>query len=224
MKTTDQLKLQTHFSFEDLLDIMAILRSENGCPWDREQTHESIRENLLEEAYEAAEAIDLKDPDLLAEELGDVLLQVVFHCQIAGEEDRFDIGKVLDGICEKLIVRHPHIFSDVKADTASEVLSNWDAIKQQTKKRKNVGEELDGICRALPSLIRAEKIASKLRKRDLSEPVSIGETKLSDLTADTLGDALYYLTAKASEWGVSAEECLERKSESIVKKHTETLH
>ena len=123
-------KPKDSYSFEDLVEIMRLLRSENGCPWDREQTHESIRRNFIEEAYEAVEAIDKKDDANLCEELGDVLLQVVFHARIAEEDSRFDIGDVADGICKKLVLRHPHIFGDVSANTSEEVLRNWDEIKK----------------------------------------------------------------------------------------------
>ncbi|MBE6564157.1 MAG: MazG family protein [Ruminococcaceae bacterium] len=218
MKTPEEIKNIKQYRFEDLCDIMRLLRAENGCPWDREQTHTTIRNNMLEEAYEAAEAIDLDDPALLCEELGDVILQAVFHARIAEESGRFSMDDVLNGICEKLVVRHPHIFGDVKADNAAEVLSNWDAIKQQTKKRKNVGEELDGICRALPALMRSEKIASKLRKRSLSPQLQPVEGKtLSELNENEIGDALFALVSLASEKGLSAEELLQKTNEGIIR-------
>jgi len=218
MKTPEEIKNIKQYRFEDLCDIMRLLRAENGCPWDREQTHTTIRNNMLEEAYEAAEAIDLDDPALLCEELGDVILQAVCHARIAEESGRFSMDDVLNGICEKLVVRHPHIFGDVKADNAAEVLSNWDAIKQQTKKRKNVGEELDGICRALPALMRSEKIASKLRKRSLSPQLQPVEGKtLSELNENEIGDALFALVSLASEKGLSAEELLQKTNEGIIR-------
>jgi len=218
MKTPEEIKNINNYCFEDLCDIMCLLRAENGCPWDREQTHASIRNNMLEEAYEAAEAIDLDDPSLLCEELGDVILQAVFHARIAEESGRFSMKDVLNGICEKLVVRHPHIFADVKADNAAEVLSNWDAIKQQTKKRKNVGEELDGICRALPALMRSEKIASKLRKRGLEPQIkAVGDKPLSALEDDEIGDALFSLVRLSSEKGMSAEELLQATNEAVIR-------
>ena len=109
------------YEIGDLLEIMKILRSENGCPWDREQDHKSIRKDFIEEVYEAVEAIDSDDAELLKEELGDVLLQVVFHCRIEEEKGSFAFGDAVDGICKKLIVRHPHVFGDVTAETSEQV-------------------------------------------------------------------------------------------------------
>ena len=121
---------------EDLLKIMEMLRGEGGCPWDREQTHQSIRKNMIEEAYETAEAIDLGDAVMLREELGDVLMQVVFHARISQEEGGFSFDDVCDGICKKLILRHPHIFGSVQVSDSAEVLKNWDAIKKEEKGQK----------------------------------------------------------------------------------------
>lgn len=121
------------YNVEDLRRIVEHLRSEEGCPWDREQTHESIRQDLLEETYEAAEAIDLQDTELLKEELGDVLLQVVFHSRMEEEKGSFDFDAVCDGICRKLITRHPHVFADVNVENTDEVLTNWEKIKQESK-------------------------------------------------------------------------------------------
>ena len=121
------------YTFNDLVEIVKILRSPGGCPWDMEQNHKSIREDFLEETYEVLEAIDTENKVLLEEELGDVLLQVVFHAQISKEDNDFDINNVTDGICKKLIIRHPHVFSDVTVNSTEDVLSNWDDIKRQTK-------------------------------------------------------------------------------------------
>ena len=155
---------------------MRILRSEGGCPWDREQTHETIRKNLIEETYEVVEAIDTKNTALLREELGDLLLQVVFHARIAQENGEFDFDDVCNDICKKLIIRHPHIFSDVEADTSEKVLENWDKIKMREKSQKTPVESMDSVARTLPALMRAEKLASKaaksgLDKRTLEEKV-----------------------------------------------------
>lgn len=152
------------YSFDDLIKIMQLLRSPDGCPWDKVQTHKSIRQNFIEETYEAIEAIDTEDKELLKEELGDVLLQVVFHAQMESEENVFDINDVCDGICKKLIVRHPHIFSDVIADTSDEVLKNWDAIKMQSKSQKSHADAMDSVSKSLPSLIRSEKLQKKAAK------------------------------------------------------------
>lgn len=131
-----EFQAKEKYSVSDLISIMALLRGEGGCPWDREQDHLTIRKNLIEEAYEVVEAIDAGDPEMLREELGDLLLQVVFHSRISEEEGDFSIEEVADGICRKLIHRHPHIFSDVVVKDSGEVLENWDAIKKQEKGQK----------------------------------------------------------------------------------------
>ena len=133
------------YEMQDLLKIMELLRSPDGCPWDREQDHHSIRANFIEETYEAIEAIDTENAELLKEELGDVLLQVVFHAQMEQEKGSFDFSDVVDGICKKLIIRHPHVFSEVPAKTSDEVLKNWDAIKMQTKEQKTQTEVLQSV-------------------------------------------------------------------------------
>ena len=124
-----EFEKKSRYEMDDLLHIMEILRGPDGCPWDREQTHESIRGNLIEETYEAVEAIDRKDTALLREELGDVLLQVVFHSRMEEEQGSFQFGDVVHDICQKLIIRHPHIFGDVQVSGTGEVLENWEAIK-----------------------------------------------------------------------------------------------
>lgn len=169
MREIELLKTKNEHRISDLVDIMRILRSEGGCPWDIEQTHESIRKNLIEETYEVVEAIDNKDMALMREELGDLLLQVVFHARIAEENGHFNFNDVCNDICKKLIIRHPHIFSDVEADTSEKVLDNWDKIKMQEKKQKTPIESMDSVSRALPSLMRAEKLASKAAKAGLDK-------------------------------------------------------
>lgn len=153
-----------NYNFYDLVEILRVLRQPGGCPWDAEQTHESIRRNLIEETYEVIEAIDKKDSELLCEELGDAILQVVFHAQIEQDAGGFDIDDVCDGICKKLIIRHPHVFGDVIADTTEEVLANWDAIKMQTKSQKTQAEVLDSVSHALPALVRSHKVQHKASK------------------------------------------------------------
>ena len=153
-----------NYNFNDLVEIVKILRAPDGCPWDREQTHKSIRSNFIEETYEAVEAIDTDDLDLLKEELGDVLLQVALHAEIESEQGTFDINDVCDGICKKLIIRHPHVFADVKADTTEKVLKNWDAIKMKTKSQKTQTQAILSVSKALPSLMRSTKIQQKAAK------------------------------------------------------------
>ena len=161
---------KTKYSMNDLLQIMRILRAPDGCPWDKEQTHESIRKNFLEETYEVAEAIDNKDRELLKEELGDVLLQVVFHAQIEDELGVFSFDDVTDGVCKKLIERHPHIFGGIKADTTQEVLRNWEDIKQKQKGVKSHSETLLNVPGTLPSLMRCEKIQQRAAKSGFDYP------------------------------------------------------
>ena len=157
-------KEKPNYKFDDLLQIVKILRAPDGCPWDREQTHKSIRSNFIEETYEAIEAIDTDDTELLKEELGDVLLQVALHSEIESEKNSFNIDDVCDGVCKKLIIRHPHVFGNVNADTTEQVLKNWDAIKMRTKSQKSQTQAMENISKALPSLMRSSKIQQKAAK------------------------------------------------------------
>ena len=152
------------YDVKDLADIVAILRAPGGCPWDAEQTHQSIRRNFLEEAYEAAEAIDEDSPEHLKEELGDVLLQVVMHARMEEEAGRFDLNAVADGICKKLIYRHPHVFGDVTVTGTGEVLANWDELKKKEKHQATAADSVDAVARSLPGLWRAEKVQKKAAK------------------------------------------------------------
>ena len=149
------------YGYEDLLEIIRLLRSEGGCPWDKAQTHQSIRRGLLEEAYEAAEAIDNDDPVLLKEELGDVLMQVVFHADIESDAGRFTIDDVCDGVVKKLLFRHPHVFGSACEDSPESVLVSWDKLKRQEKGQKTVADSMDSVARSLPGLWRAEKLQNK---------------------------------------------------------------
>ena len=152
------------YGVDDLVEIVRILREPGGCPWDREQDHHSIRRNLLEEAYEAAEAIDEESPEHLKEELGDVLLQVVLHARMEQEAGRFDLGDVADGICKKLIYRHPHVFGDVSVSGSDEVLVNWEELKRKEKHQESAADSVDAVARSLPGLWRAEKVQKKTAK------------------------------------------------------------
>jgi tetrapyrrole methylase family protein / MazG family protein len=160
----DNFTFKDSYNMDDLVEIIAILRAPGGCPWDAEQTHESIKKNFIEETYEVIEAINKKSPEMLREELGDVLLQVVLHTQMASENNAFTFDDVCDEICKKLIIRHPHVFGDVTVSDTGEVLKNWDAIKMQTKKQKSVTESIDSIPRELPALMRAQKVQHKAAK------------------------------------------------------------
>ena len=150
--------------FNDLLEIMDILRGAEGCPWDKEQSHESLKKYLVEECYEVLEAIDEKNDDMLIEELGDVLLQVVFHAKIGKEQGYFNINDVIAGICNKMIHRHPHVFGTETINTSEEVLTTWDKIKRDEKGFETYTEELKHVGKNLPSLMRAEKVQKKASK------------------------------------------------------------
>lgn len=191
------LQNKERYTVADLLDIMALLRAEDGCPWDREQTHESIRANFIEETYEVIEAIDTKDSALLREELGDVLMQVVFHARISEEEGDFTFDDVADEVCRKLVVRHPHVFGDVEADTTDKVLTNWDKIKAETKHRDTLADTLNSVPRTLPSLMRATKIAKKAAKAGYGKPLD-----------HVVGDLLLELATLCNENGIDPEKAL----------------
>lgn len=228
MTVKELLDRKGGYTFYDLVEIMKILRGEGGCPWDREQTHMSIRKNLIEETYEVVEAIDNDDPVLMCEELGDLILQAVFHAQMSAEEGRFDINDVCNGICEKLIVRHPHIFSDAVADTSDEVLKNWDAIKQQTKHQKTVTEKLNAIPPSLPALMRACKVGEKAAKvgfdfptpgdamKKVYEEAREVETADSDAVSEEIGDLLFAAVNVARKHGVDPEEALYRATDKFI--------
>ncbi len=150
--------------FYDLLRIIDILRGENGCPWDKDQDHDSIKRNLIEESYEVLEAIDEKNENMIVEELGDVLFQVIFHSQIGKEEGYFNVNDVIEGICNKMINRHPHIFGDEIAETTEDVIDNWDKIKMKEQKMNSYTDTLKHVAKNLPALIRAEKVQKKAAK------------------------------------------------------------
>ena len=149
------------YDITDLLAIVKILRGENGCAWDREQNHHSIRMDVLEEAYEVMEAIDSEKPELLKEELGDLLLQVVFHAELETERDSFDFDEVCDGICKKLIYRHPHVFGNIHVENSAEVLKNWDSLKSRSKGEETASERLESVPKLLPALMRGQKVCKR---------------------------------------------------------------
>lgn len=167
-------KQKDFYSVSDLRDIVRLLRAPGGCPWDREQTHESIRRNFLEEAYEVAEAIDEQNPAHLREELGDVLLQVMFHSCIEEEAGRFSLDEVADTVSKKLIFRHPHVFGETLVSDSTEVLSNWEDLKRKEKGQETHADALDAVARSLPALWRAEKLQNKAKKAGFDWPTIDG--------------------------------------------------
>ena len=196
--------------FLDLVEVMDRLRSPGGCPWDARQTHASLVEYLIEEAYETVEAIEDGDDAALREELGDVLLQVVFHSRIAQDAAGWNIDDVADGIITKLIHRHPHVFADVTAETAEEVEANWHRLKAQEKGRESV---TDGIPRNLPALLLASKVLQRTRefKDALSsnpQAPAASEAMTSVNDEASLGDLLFAITAQARERGLDSEAAL----------------
>ena len=180
-------KYKQNYEMQDLIEIVSLLRDqENGCPWDIAQTHKSIRKNFIEETYEAVEAIDTADAKLLCEELGDVLLQVALHAQMEKEQGAFDINDVCDGICKKLILRHPHVFADTKAFTPEQVLHNWDKIKKQEKGHKTGADAVRAVPASLPALMRAQKVQQRAGKAGmdfagLAEALDAVQAELEEL-------------------------------------------
>ena len=160
----ENFTFKDRYTCEDLVHIVTLLRSPGGCPWDREQTHESIRKNFIEETYEVVEAIDKASPEMLREELGDVLLQIMLHAEMEREKGVFDFDDVCNEIAQKLIIRHPHVFGDVQVSGSAEVLKNWDEIKRATKKQKTTTESILSIPREFPALMRAQKTQHKAAK------------------------------------------------------------
>ena len=193
-------------AINDLLAVMARLRSPTGCPWDREQDHRTLRFHAVEEVYELLDAIEAGDDHEMAEELGDLLLQVVFHCQLAGERGAFDFEKVARNITDKLIRRHPHVFGDVKVKNVEQVWANWEQIKRAEKKgtKHERPSAFDGIPKHLPALLRAEKLVKKARKAKVITAAKPGKK----ISRRELAEQLFHLTELAQQHGWSAEELL----------------
>ena len=178
-------KEKARYNYDDLLEIIRVLRSPEGCPWDQVQTHQSIRRGLLEEAYEAAEGIDRDDADLLREELGDVLMQVVFHADIERQRGRFTMEDVVDGVVKKLIFRHPHVFGGAEPEKdAQSVLVSWDAIKRREKHQRTTTQAMDSVARSLPALWRAEKLQKKAADDGFDWPDIQGALSKLDFCVD----------------------------------------
>ena len=222
------------YTISDLLEIMRLLRAPDGCPWDRVQTHESIRKNFIEETYEVVDAIDKSDYDLMREELGDVLMQVIFHSLMEEEAGRFNFDDVCDEVCKKLIIRHPHVFGNVNAETPDEVLRNWDAIKMQSKSQKKIVESVDDVPRSLPALMRAQKVQKRSAQsgmdfKDAADASKKVEEELSELRdaiaasdkkkqEEELGDLLFSVVNTARFLDVDAEEALTRSTDKFAKR------
>lgn len=220
------------YGVDDLVTVVEVLRSDEGCPWDREQTHKSVRKEFIEETYEVIEAIDTDNPVLLREELGDVLLQVAFHTQMEREKRGFTLDDVANDICVKLIHRHPHVFGDVVAETSEKVLSNWEIIKSEEKERKTVTDKLRSIPPMLPALMRAEKVGKKASCFDFPDADSVmlkvkeelGELEeaLSSNDADSIeeemGDLIFSIVSLCRKIGVEPEVALNKATEKFIKR------
>lgn len=204
---------------DKLREVVRILRSPEGCPWDREQTHASLRGGLIEEAYEVTDAIETGDADALQEELGDLLLQVVFHAVLAEEDERFTLGEVIGGVCQKLVHRHPHVFGEAIADSTEQVLRSWDAIKRREKAQETPGEALRAIPRSFPALLRADKLMTRAKRAGYVLPAPDG----SELTEEEAGEVLFQAVLRVRAAGVDPEMALQRRLERFISTVEQTL-
>ena len=233
---TNSFEFKDKYDFYDLVRIMKVLRGEGGCPWDAEQTHESIKKNFIEETYEVIEAINKKDPALLCEELGDVLLQVVFHAEMENEKNVFSVDEVTDGICKKLIERHPHVFGEVKINGVGDVLNNWDTIKRSTKGQKTQSVAMQSIPRELPALMRSTKTQEKAKKagfdwdniddvfakldEEILELKNAYKSGVKKDIEDELGDVLFSTVNLSRFLDCDAEEALTSSCDKFISRYT----
>ena len=223
------------YDWEDFLRIMRLLRSHGGCPWDAEQTHQSIRRNFLEETYEALDALDRDDPVDMCEELGDVLMQVVFHATIEEERGRFTMADVVDGVAQKMVYRHPHVFGTVHVDNSDQVLVNWEKLKRTEKGQASTADAIEAVPHTLPALWRAEKVQKKAAKAgfDWDDPLRALdklEEEVRELRAamesgkapedphglrEELGDVLFMAAKIGQMTGTDPEDALHRSCDKF---------
>ena len=223
-------KNKDKYTVSDIAELVEILRSEDGCAWDREQTHKSIRNAMIEETYEFIEGLDADDKELMEEELGDVIFQVFFHARIAEENGRFNVDDVADGICKKMVLRHPHVFGDVTVANSAEVLKNWEEIKKSEKNRDSVKKDLESVPAVLPSLIRAEKLLSRYKKnggkveKDTSVLVNDLKNAVNNLgdsvSEEEMGNILFRIANLTYASDINAEQALYDKNERFVKENS----
>ena len=227
--------LKEKYNINDLLDIIRVLRAPGGCPWDAEQTHESIRSNFIEEVYEAVDAIDKRDTLLLREELGDVLMQVVFHSQIADESGNFDFDDVSDMVCKKLIERHPHVFAEVSVSGTDDVLKNWDEIKKKSK-GQNASQSLVDVPMTLPALMRSHKVQQRAARvgfdwddyhgalDKIDEEVAEFKQAIAQGNRDDIeeefGDVLFAAVNTSRLLGIDAENALTKACNKFINRFT----
>lgn len=228
-------EIKDNYDINDFLRLVTVLRSPGGCPWDRKQTHESIKKNFIEETYEAVEAINKADSEGLKEELGDVLLQVAMHSEMESEKGSFDFNDVVNDICKKLVVRHPHVFGDAAAQSSDEALQNWDQVKLKTKGMKKQGEAMIKVPREFPALMRAQKVQEKAAKAGfdwddingavdkLHEEIDELETALAagvgkDIEEE-FGDVLFSCVNVSRFIGADSEEALTASTDKFIKRY-----
>ena len=224
------------YNINDLVEIMRLLRAPGGCPWDAEQTHESIKKNLIEETYEVVEAINKQDNELLCEELGDLLMQVVFHACMETEKGVFDFDDVCNGVCQKLVERHPHVFGETKISGVEDVLTNWDDIKRKSKGQKTTTQSMLSVPRELPALMRATKLQKKAAdvgfdwndvsgaldklQEEIDELRQAVENKDDENMNEELGDVLFSAVNVSRFIKSDAEEALTAASDKFLARFT----
>lgn len=232
MTEKEEILQKSEYGFADLVKIIRILRAPGGCPWDRAQTHSSIRANLIEETYELVEGIDKDDKAIMREELGDVLLQILLHADMSAENGEFDIGDVINDICKKLILRHEHVFGNLRADDAAGALAAWDSAKMRIKGQHSGTEVLGSVSRSLPALVRADKIGAKARRHgfdfatpqeafskvheELAEAEAAVQSGSAEDIAEEFGDLLLSVTCAARLAGADSEKALYDANEKFI--------
>lgn len=226
----EYLLKKERYGVDELVILVEVLRSDEGCPWDREQTHKSVRKDFIEETYEVIEAIDTDNPVLLREELGDVLLQIAFHSQIEREQGGFTLDDVANDVCVKLIHRHPHVFGSVIAETPDKVLANWEVIKSEEKERKTVTDKLRSIPPMLPALMRAEKVGKKAScfdfanadevmikvKEELCELEEAMSGEGEQRVEEEMGDLIFSVVSLCRKLGVEPEVALNKATDKFI--------
>lgn len=220
------------YDINDLISLITLLRAPGGCPWDREQTHVSIKSNFIEETYEVIEAINKNSISGLREELGDVLLQIALHYEMESEKGNFDFNDVCDELCKKLIVRHPHVFGDKVANNTKEALDSWDSVKASIKGTKTASSKMDSIPIELPALMRAQKVQSKAAKagfdwdnqngaflklnEEINElKIALSHNNLAEIE-DEFGDVLFSCVNISRFIGVDSEEALKASTDKFI--------
>ena len=233
---SNEFEIKNRYDVDDLLEIIKVLRAPGGCPWDAEQTHTSIKKNFIEETYEVVEAINKNNSDMLREELGDVLLQIVMHTEMEREQGGFCFEDVVDEVVKKLVARHPHVFGDVVAENSSQALESWNEAKSRLKGEKNKTQSMQSVPRELPALMRAQKVQHKASKAGFDWQSAdgafdklyeeINELKIamnqgdSSLIEDEFGDVLFSCVNIARFIDVDSEEALTKSTDKFISRFT----